>query len=215
MQDSSRLIQIDNSVRQYGVGRFEQGIVSPCSSCRNRLAETENGRPACPRRHWMSQAEKGEEVDPVLLEKNSAALRRILWKEPPPDGLENPVYSHSFGTVLVWVAVLSDNPERVDPETGKRAAPDLALVASSDAISGYPTEFLQCRPAPYIPGQPGRGFSDMIFREWEIVLVESSSSAFRPPGGGPPPVAGWIRRAAAPLVCITLPPARSVNPSGF
>lgn len=214
MQDSQRIIQLHATASALGFARQEYAVVSPCSGCRAFTAGDGSGV-KCPRRYWMEAAKAGAEVHPVLLQRNSARLRQQLYRTSPGDPLENPVYSAELGVVVVWVAALRDNTAVTDPVSGRLLAPDLALLAGSPAVWSYPTEHIRCRLLPYLPGQPSRGFSDLLFREWETVVLEGFEVDNRAPGEDRPPLAGHVRRAQLAFQAELLPPGRSVNPSGY
>ena len=215
MADTRKIIEFGAVASRLGVSRREQGVVSPCSVCRAYLKDPETGI-TCPRRHWIERAKSGEPVHPLLSRKNSYDLHQRLYKvQPAPDALENPVFSTEMQSVVVWVAALGDNPAVADPKTGKLLAPDLGLVAGGQEAAGYPTEYIRCRPYPFIPGQPGRLFTDLLFREWEPVVLETVVLESRQPGEEAPPVAGYVQRSGFVFHQTVQPASKSVNPSGF
>lgn len=123
-----------------------QGIVSPCSVCVNqRVAQTDDGRPGCPRRTAASlkQAMDAQGVDSSSLDL--VVLTGVSGKSD--DGtqpLANPVYDSPSNSIHVWVSTIRDNPPKVDDTTGAVVSPGLLDPA-------FTTDWIVCHPFPVAP----------------------------------------------------------------
>jgi hypothetical protein len=126
-------------------------IVSPCSQCKNQLAEMSNdGKPFCPRRKWQadqaSYTTQTGNPDPRMVP--------LAWygtEGTPQSGdqsLRNPVYVAANNSTLVWIATLRDNAGLSD-SNGNVIAPS---ILDPSFIPGS-TQYIHCRPLPFVPAQ--------------------------------------------------------------
>lgn len=115
-------------------------IVSPCSSCKNQLAENANGRPACPRRRAVQR-----KADLEARGLDTSSTDHLVLTGTDGNDLANPVYvdTEESGAILVWVATLKDNPGVRDGQ-GNLLTPHI-LNPSFD------TQYINCRPLPVVP----------------------------------------------------------------
>lgn len=126
-------------------------VVSPCSQCKNQLAEmSKDGKPFCPRRKWIADQAAYQQStgnpDPRI-----APLALFGTEGTPQAGdqsLRNPVYDQNSNSTMVWIATLRDNSGMRD-STGNVVAPsilDPSFIPNS-------TEFIHCRLLPFVPAQ--------------------------------------------------------------
>ena len=123
-----------------------QGIVNPCSVCINqRIAQTDDGRPGCPRR---AAAALKQQMDAQGADSSSLDVLVLTGVSGQYDdgtqSLVNPVYDTATNTILVWVSTIKDNPPKVDPDTGAVVSPGLLDPAFS-------TDWIVCHPFPVAP----------------------------------------------------------------
>lgn len=146
MKTVDQAISIAQQYRANSAPQSFQGIVSPCSVCKNqRIAQTEDGRPGCPRRSALSLK---QELDAKGADSSSLDLIVLTGingqKDTGGSPLANPVYDTASRSILVWVATVKDNPPRVDAETEVMVSPGLTDPAFS-------TDWIVCRPFPVTP----------------------------------------------------------------
>lgn len=126
-------------------------IVSPCSTCKNQLAEQEDGKPYCPRRKIQAdqiayQNDNQGNPDPRLI-----PLAAYGTEGTPNEGdgsLRNPVYLDSNNTTLVWIAALRDNSGVLNPD-GTILIPS---IQDPTFLTDH-TDYIQCRPRPFLPAE--------------------------------------------------------------
>lgn len=138
-------ISIAQQYRANSAPQSYQGIVSPCSVCKNqRVAQTDDGRSGCPRR---AAASLKRQMDDQGVDSNSLDLVVLTGLNGQSDDgsqpLANPVYDTSSNSILVWVATVKDNPPRVD---------DNGIVATPGLLDpSFSTDWIVCRPFPVAP----------------------------------------------------------------
>jgi hypothetical protein len=115
-------------------------VVSPCSSCKNQLAENSAGKPACPRR-LIAQRKKDMESQGT----DTTALQHLVETGTSDESLANPVYldGENAGSILVWIATIKDN-------SGVRDK-DGTILSPHILHPDFDTTFIQCRPLPIVP----------------------------------------------------------------
>jgi hypothetical protein len=146
MRPVDQAISIAQQSRAYARPESLQGIVSPCSVCVNqRIAQTPDGRPGCPRR---SAASLKLQMDDQGADSSSLDLVVLTGVNGQSDDgtqpLANPVYDTATNTILVWTAAINDNPPLVDQSSGAVVSPGLLDPAFS-------TDWIVCRPLPFTP----------------------------------------------------------------
>lgn len=107
------------------------GVVSPCSTCKNRQADSANGLPMCPRMYWGEVATESDASFPDFLSASGTDQQ---------DKLVNPVYLEEASCVVVWVASLESNQGYF--QDGKRINPDILHP-------GFDTKYIVCNAYPY------------------------------------------------------------------
>lgn len=121
-------------------------IVSPCSQCKNQLAEqSDDGKPFCPRRKWQADLAQFQTDVPDPGTEILAAFGTEGTDQEGDNSLRNPVYLDDGKTTLVWIATLRDNSGMRDGDDNVVAPQILDLAFIPDS-----TEFIHCRPLPYI-----------------------------------------------------------------
>lgn len=142
----NQVVSLAKQHRAISAPQSFQGIVSPCSVCLNqRIAQTDDGRPGCPRRAasdlqqtMVSQGVDASSLDLVVLTGvNGQSDTGTL-------PLANPVYDTPSNSILVWVATVRDNPPKTDPVTGSVVSPGLLDPSFS-------TDWISCQPFPVAP----------------------------------------------------------------
>lgn len=155
-------------------------ILSPCSTCVNQRSSPDpDGRSnVCPRRLWQqtySQLSSSPEDD----DRNSLpnirhlALTGIKSQDQASNfagGLVNPVYDDEGHSIVVWVAMVSDNDAVTDPATRDIVNPSILTGPNS-----FNTDFIQCRSFPFGPGtNEANLFQNGGLREWELLSVNEN-----------------------------------------
>lgn len=158
-------------------------VVSPCSSCKNQLAENADGKPACPRRR-IAQRKKDLEAQGA----DTSSLEHLVVTGTDSDALANPVYldGDKGGAILVWIATLKDNPG-VHDNGGNLLTPHILHP-------DFDTSFIQCRPLPIVPREQEAAYfhkgawseGDMLDatiisnQQLDVVPAQSASDDFMP-----------------------------------
>lgn len=126
-------------------------LVSPCSQCKNQLAEmSSDGKPFCPRRKWIadqaayttSTGNPDPRIAPLALYGTEGT------SNAGDQSLRNPVYDKNSNSTLVWIATLRDNSGMRDGD-GNVIAPS---ILDPSFIPGS-TEYIHCRLLPFVPAQ--------------------------------------------------------------
>lgn len=146
MKPVDQAVSIAQQYRANSAPQSFQGIVSPCSVCKNqRIAQTDDGRPGCPRR---AAASLKQELDSQGTDSSSLDLVVLTGVNSQSDTgsspLSNPVYDTASNSILIWVATVKDNPPKVDPVSGSMVSPGLIDPSFS-------TDYIVCRPFPVAP----------------------------------------------------------------
>lgn len=159
---------MDNSFTDAGTAF---AIVSPCSKCKNQLAEMSvDGHPFCPRRKWQAdqaayQTANGGNPDPRLI-----PLATYGTEGTPNAGdhsLRNPVYLDDNKTTLVWIATLRDNAGMRDADNNVVAPSILDPTFIPDH-----TDYIHCRLLPFVPAQHEAAYRQSgALKEGDVVVA--------------------------------------------
>lgn len=126
-------------------------VVSPCSTCKNQLAEQVDGKPFCPRRKAQADLEAFQTANQGNSDPRLLPLAAFGTEGTPNEGdhsLRNPVYLDTNNTTVVWIATLRDN-SGVPGDDGSMLAPS---ILDPSFMDNY-TEYIQCRPRPFLPAE--------------------------------------------------------------
>lgn len=112
-----------------------------------------DGKPFCPRRKWQQDIKAVQEdansADPLAQVTPGQAILGTFGTEGTgaegDNSLRNPVYLDNGKTSLVWIATLRDN-------SGMRSIDDKEITPSI-LDANFDTDWIHCRPIPYIPAQ--------------------------------------------------------------
>jgi hypothetical protein len=151
-------------------------VVSPCSTCMNQNSiMTPEGKPACPRRKWQAdqttyQQQQNGNSDPRLV-----PLCLYGTEGTPQYGnqaLTNPVYDNTGKSALVWIATTRDN-------SGIRDINDNVVAPSILDPTFIPqyTDWIYCRPLPYIPAQHEAAYRQSgALKEGDVIIAISAEN---------------------------------------
>lgn len=126
-------------------------VVSPCSQCKNQLAEQADGKPFCPRRKAQANLKAFMDANQGNPDTRLEPLAAFGTEGTPSQGdnsLHNPVYLDDKNITLVWIAALRDN-SGVLGDDGGQVAPS---ILDPSFIPDH-TEYIQCRPRPFLPAE--------------------------------------------------------------
>jgi len=145
-------------------------IVSPCSKCKNQLAEMTDGKPLCPRRKAQSdlvafQSDNNGNSDPQM------ALLATYGTEGTPqagnNSLVNPVYLDNNNTSMVWIATLRDNNGVID-DKGNQLAP---TILDPSFIPDH-TDYIHCWDRPFLPAEQESHYRQVgALKEGDMVVA--------------------------------------------
>src|ERR1017187_1560775 len=146
MRPTDQSVSIAKQARALVAPQSFQGIVSPCSVCNNqRIANTDDGRPGCPRR---SAASLKQQMDSQGVDSSSLDLIVLTGVDGQSDdgtqSLANPVYDSPSNSIHVWVATIRDNPPKNDATTG-------AVVSAGLLDPSFSTDWIVCHQFPMSP----------------------------------------------------------------
>lgn len=180
----------------------EFAILSPCSTCVNQrsVPDPNGGRQnICPRRGWQSSYSimtSNVDADP---DNSTSSVRHLaLTGIDSQDeannfsgGLVNPVYDDTGKSILVWIAMVSDNDAVTDPTTGAIVNPSILTGPTQ-----FNTDYIQCKSYPYGPETNEASlFQSGGFREWETLSVTDNIEQPSLDGQSTESYGGTVKRA--------------------
>lgn len=178
------------------MGSSYLGIVSPCSTCKNQRAVTDlEGRAnICPRRSTISKgldALAGTADDQVTASYYTQLMLTGTDDDPSlTASLKNPVYDTDNGSVLVWIALLKDNPATIDQTTGTVLNPPITDPS-------FDTDYIVCSSLPFTPNSDEHGyFLKGALKEGETAVVHENKGQYTADGTQLLHVAGSVDRAS-------------------
>jgi hypothetical protein len=116
-------------------------IVSPRSSCQNRLTVSHDGMPACPRRVAQQNIQYMQSVGIDTTGVQHLALYGTEGAAQAGNGSYlNPFYSDNLHAILIWIALLEDNGGVLDSQ-GNQICPNLLDPS-------FNTSYIQCHSLP-------------------------------------------------------------------
>lgn len=147
--------------------RSNMGVVSPCSTCKNKRAEVEDGKPACPRLRLIKYAQDRAGAGQPLPQAFAPALLTGTegTDQEGTNSLRNPVYSDDQGHILVWAALLRDNTGVFD-EKGNVIVKPLAPPLPGD----FNTDYIQCSSLPFVVRNTEAEYFQLgAYQEWDAL----------------------------------------------
>lgn len=152
-------------------------IVSPCSQCKNQLAEQgEDGKPHCPRRKWQKDYVQSQQPNNKSDQDPQIPILAAFGTEGTPqegdNSLRNPVYLDQGNVTLVWIATLRDNSGIRDQDNNVVAPQILDPSFIPDN-----TDWIHCRSLPYIPAQHESGYRQQgALKEGDAIFAITADS---------------------------------------
>lgn len=145
---------------------IEKAIVSPCSSCKNKLDRPDNGKPACPRLMWKRMADDMQQRGQDIPEALGPALLTGTegTDQEGTSALLNPVYSDDNHHILVWAAALKDNSGQYDQDGN--------LISPTILDPAFDTTYIQCKSLPFSVGcTEAEYFMNGAYREGDLLQI--------------------------------------------
>jgi hypothetical protein len=152
------------------------GIVSPCSCCQNQRSDVKPGLAPCPRRVIQQQRDelKAAGADTSQIE------HLCVSGTSDPSQLKNPVYWDDGNSIMVWVALLSDNAGAYDKD-GNQLTPQLLSQA-------FDNTYINCHYLPCVPRETEAAYrangAYMEGDEVEVILALPQQQAPTPDAAG-------------------------------
>jgi hypothetical protein len=165
----AQLVQISSLT---DIPRAAMGVVSPCSTCKNKREEVKDGKPACPRlklrKFVRDRAAVGQPLSPAFAPALLTGTEGT--DQEGSDALRNPVYSDDQGHILVWAALLRENTGVFD-EQG-----NVVVKPLSPPLADFDTDYIQCGALPYVVRKTEAEYFQLgAYKEWDLLECVSIS----------------------------------------
>jgi hypothetical protein len=178
------------------MSKSQLGIVSPCSTCSNKryISDPNSRMNVCPRLVAIAryQQETSGSVDDQATASGYEQLVLTGTDDSPSltASLKNPVYDSEGKSILVWVALLKDNPATIDQSTGQVLNPPIT-------DPGFDTNYITCKALPFTPHSDEHGyFLKGALKEGEPVVTHEGQGQYTLDGLQVLHVAGTVDRAS-------------------